>query len=48
MKPLAILVMLSTLAFSTLLQAEVWHVGPSQQHKVPSAVTGLVKDGDEV
>lgn len=33
---------------SITLSAEVWRVGPTQEYKVPSAVAGLVKDGDEV
>ena len=33
---------------STTAQADVWRVGPSQIYKTPSAVAGLVKDGDEV
>ncbi len=30
------------------VQAEVWHVGPTQKYTVPSAVATLVKDGDTV
>lgn len=48
MKPLALTVLILCAVHTSPLHAEIWRVGPTQQYKVPSAVAGLVKDGDEV
>lgn len=48
MKPLAAVFLCVLSAINVTLHAEVWRVGPTQQYTVPSAVAGLVKDGDEV
>lgn len=48
MKPLTLLVLWIASSLTLALHAEVWRVGPTQQYTVPSAVAGLVKDGDEV
>lgn len=46
--PLLVVLAVVIVLNATLLNAETWLVGPTREHKTPSAVAALVKDGDIV